>query len=276
MKKVLKYVVLPILVCVLNTAAAAITSSVNMSYPQTAKEVHGNPMAPRLIAHAGGAVYGIRLTNSLQALENSYSLGFRFFELDFCNTSDGIPVIVHDWGNANWFMNVKYSTKAPLYKEYKSKECIMDLNLMDLKMLEKWLLDHPDAFIITDMKDDNLVLLNRLNKNHGKIKDQIIPQIYAFEEYEPVKELGYKNIILTLYRLKAPADVVVEFCRNNQLFALTISSTNAVPDILEKYSGLGIPVYVHTINDYNSYVKLRDNNAYGVYTDYFQPLNWIE
>jgi len=39
---------------------------------------------------------------------------------------------------------------------------------------------------------------------------------------------------------------------------------------------LGIPVFVHTVNDYNEYVKVRDNGAYGVYTDYFEPLHWVE
>jgi len=35
------------------------------------------PAAPRLVAHAGGDIYGIRMTNSLQALNKSYEEGFR-------------------------------------------------------------------------------------------------------------------------------------------------------------------------------------------------------
>ena len=35
---------------------------------------------PSLIAHAGGAVYGYRLTNSLEALDASYENGFRVFD----------------------------------------------------------------------------------------------------------------------------------------------------------------------------------------------------
>ena len=106
----------------------------------------------RLIAHAGGEVYGIRITNSLQALDNSYEKGFRFFELDFEWTSDGVPVILHDWGNANWFFNIKYSTKAHTYKEFKNLKPILGLKIMDLKDLSNWLENHKDAYIITDVK----------------------------------------------------------------------------------------------------------------------------
>ena len=52
---------------------------------------------PRLIAHAGGAVYGYRLTNSLEALDRAWEAGFRFIELDFQRTSDGEIVLIHDW-----------------------------------------------------------------------------------------------------------------------------------------------------------------------------------
>jgi hypothetical protein len=44
---------------------------------------------PTLVAHAGGAVYGYRLTNSLEALDTAYNGGHRFVELDFEITSDG-------------------------------------------------------------------------------------------------------------------------------------------------------------------------------------------
>ena len=73
--------------------------------------------APRLIAHAGGDIYGIRMTNSLQALDRSYEEGFRFIEVDICLTSDGVPVLLHDWGNANWFAGIGYSTEQPHWVE---------------------------------------------------------------------------------------------------------------------------------------------------------------
>ena len=47
----------------------------------------------------------------LESLDRSYEEGFRFIEVDICLTSDGVPVLLHDWGNANWFAGIGYSTE---------------------------------------------------------------------------------------------------------------------------------------------------------------------
>lgn len=64
--------------------------------------------SPRLVAHAGGAIrekeYNTFYTNSLEALQQNYSLGHRLFEMDFYLTSDKKLAAVHDWnqfGNKN-------------------------------------------------------------------------------------------------------------------------------------------------------------------------------
>ncbi|MGI6668279.1 MAG: glycerophosphodiester phosphodiesterase family protein [Acetivibrionales bacterium] len=232
--------------------------------------------APRLIAHAGGEIYGLRLTHSLEALDNSYSKGFRFIEADISRTSDGVPVLVHDWGNANWLMDVRYSDKAPSYKEFKARKAILGLHLMDLDMLAEWVANHDDAYIVTDVKDDNQDILRLIKERYPEVYGRFIPQIYSFDEYKPVRGLGYEFIILTLYRIEASDDEIVDFCKSHSLFALTMPYEKASPDTLDRFSKLSIPVYVHTVNDYNAYIKLRDNGAYGIYTDYFHPSKWIE
>jgi glycerophosphoryl diester phosphodiesterase len=234
------------------------------------------PKAPRLIAHAGGDIYGIRMTNSHQALDKSYEEGFRFIELDIRMTSDNIPVIAHDWGNANWFSGVKYSTDRPTYSEFKKRQPILDLDLLDLESLSQWLSKHEDAYIVTDIKEGNIEILKLIAEKYPEAAKRIIPQIYFFSEYDTVKALGFDNIILTEYRLDVEDHELLQFCQDHSLFALTLSQERALPEILVKCSDLGIPVYVHTINDYNIYMKLRDNGAYGVYTDYFQPSDWVE
>ncbi|MGE5613619.1 MAG: glycerophosphodiester phosphodiesterase family protein [Bacillota bacterium] len=232
--------------------------------------------APRLIAHAGGEIYGLRLTHSVEALDNSYNKGFRLIEVDINRTSDGVPVLVHDWGNANWLMDVRYSEKAPSYREFKARKAILGLHLMDLDMLAEWLGKHEDAYIVTDVKDDNQETLELIKMKYPEVYERFIPQIYSFGEYTPVKRLGYEYIILTLYRIDAPDDEIIDFCKNNSLFALTMSSERASQGALEKFSKLGIPIYIHTVNDYNAYIKLRDRGAHGIYTDYFQPSVWVE
>jgi hypothetical protein len=51
--------------------------------------------APR-IAHAGGAIGHLAVTNSYNALNFNFDRGFRYFELDFSLTRDGNYVCLHD------------------------------------------------------------------------------------------------------------------------------------------------------------------------------------
>jgi glycerophosphoryl diester phosphodiesterase len=53
-------------------------------------------------------------------------------------------------------------------------------------------------------------------------------------------------------------------------------SENVSGSLLQELNNLGIKSYIHTVNAYNDYVKFRENGAYGVYTDYFEPGNWVE
>lgn len=271
MKRLTQLKFLPLLLLLILISSALVIGIANAQSPHDTV-----PEAPRLIANAGGDIYGIRMTNSLQALDKSYEEGFRFIEVDICTTSDDIPVLAHDWGNANWFSGVKYSTEVPAYSEFRERQAILGLDMLDLASLAEWLADHEDAYIITDIKQKNIEILELAAKKYSGAVKRFIPQVYSFSEYEAVKKLGYKNIILTEYRLKAEDQEILEFCRKHSLFALTLSQDRASPEMLEKCKTLGIPIYVHTINDYNIYVKLRDNGAYGVYTDYFQPSDWIE
>ena len=48
-------------------------------------------------AHALGNYHGHIMTNSKEALLNSYKTGFRFFEVDIQQTSDGHFVAYHLW-----------------------------------------------------------------------------------------------------------------------------------------------------------------------------------
>ena len=50
-----------------------------------------------LIAHAGGEIDGYVYTNSLEALQQAASRGYKFIELDLLLTSDSVLVAAHSW-----------------------------------------------------------------------------------------------------------------------------------------------------------------------------------
>ena len=82
---------------------------------------------PTLIAHAGGAVYGYRYSNSLEALDSAYEGGFRFIELDMSLTADDEIVLIHDWD---------VMVKRMTYREGQlTKEEFLNLNVVKFNII---------------------------------------------------------------------------------------------------------------------------------------------
>jgi glycerophosphoryl diester phosphodiesterase len=226
-----------------------------------------------LVAHAGGAVYGFRRTNSLEAIDNSYDRGFKFFELDFEWTKDGYPVLIHDW---DAMVKRLFMSKPGVYtlEEFHKAKTINNFTLLDMEVLYEWLLKHQDAYIVTDIKKGNIKMLTYIKTGYPGVQKQIIPQIYQFEEYEPVRKLGYENIILTLYCTDKPESEIVKFAGENELFAVTMDEKqgfSTLPNLLKKINTLS---YVYTINDLATAENLKKNGVFGIYTDYFEPVHW--
>ena len=68
---------------------------------------------PQLIAHAGGGINGLTYMNSLEAIDLNYSLGLRYFEIDFSWTNDDRLVCIHDWKQSYKRLFNNDTKKAP-------------------------------------------------------------------------------------------------------------------------------------------------------------------
>jgi len=103
----------------------------------------------RYIAHAGGQIEGEKYTNSLEALEYSYSKGFRLFELDLIQTSDGHFVAAHDW--ELWATMTNFTGELPPTKEHFLSMTLLDkYTPLDMDSINKWFLKYEDAILVTD------------------------------------------------------------------------------------------------------------------------------
>ena len=89
------------------------------------------------------------------------------------------------------------------------------------------------------------------------MQDRIIPQVYSQDEYAYAKSLGYKNIIYTLYLTEDTKEQIIEFCKKEHPFAITMSTSWAYTDLPVILSRLGVYTYAHTINDVNEYNYLK-------------------
>lgn len=158
------------------------------------------------IGHAGGGYQGTKYTNSLDALEQNYREGLRFFEVDLMRTKDGKIVCIHGWGDGQM-----------TYEEFRKNQ---KFNSCDLGSLGQFLADKPDAFVILDTKMDQKQkntkteraydffseIAGHLTKDYAIALKRIIPQAYNLAETKQYKADGYPNVIFTLYKAGSKRD----------------------------------------------------------------------
>ena len=230
-----------------------------------------SPRPVRVIAHGGGQVRGISVTNSIEALNENYPRGYRLFEIDLSWTSDGHLSAIHDWGNYNG--PAGRTGRQPTLAEFASQRST-STTPTTLFMIYRWLEEHPDAFIVTDAKNRSLEALAKIRMERPELVHQFIVQIYQLKDYDLAVSQGFKNIILTLYRCLAgtPDATIVQFVRQHPLFAVTMPLTRfRQSDLAEQLRQVPVPVYVHTVNDASEFEEVLAGGAFGVYSDTLPP-----
>ena len=226
---------------------------------------------PVLIAHGGGEIQGLRCTNTREALDRNYARGHRHFEMDFCWTTDERLVLIHDWQRTftSLFLNV---SEIPTLEQFERMEMKRNFTQMSLGDLYRWLSKHDDAHIITDVKERNPAALTLIARTAGTLKDRFIPQIYDTSEYKLAKELGFKDVILTLYRTALTDAELIGFVAKNKVFAVTMPVRRAFSFTGAQDLGQNETfVYVHTINRVEVLRYLRKKGVRGIYTDRISP-----
>ena len=235
------------------------------------KRLHFRSYPTTLIAHAGGEIGGRVGQNSLEALDRNYAKGHRYFEIDFCWTSDDRLVLIHDWERSfsEFFSDAK---EKPSLEGFKSMKMKHGMTQMSLASLFLWLSKHNDAHIVTDVKERNLSALRIIARRSGKFQKHFIPQIYDPSEFEPVKLLGFEKVIFTLYRSSLSDSEVIKFAANSNLFAVTMPVRRAFSSCLpHELSKKNIRLYAHTVNEIEVLNYLRGKGIHGIYTDKILP-----
>ncbi len=222
------------------------------------------------VAHAGGGVNKKRYTNSMEALDFSANRGFKLIELDFSWTKDGHIVCLHDWDTTpKWMIGYRGGVKLNLaeFNDYvKSKK---GLTPCDLFKLNDWLKQHPDVYIITDVKGNNIKALKLMIEIIDNAKRRVIPQFTQPKHYQPIRDLGFDKLIWTLYSYNESNDELIQEASKMTLFAITMPPKRAKTKVAFSLADMAIPTYVHTINDLS--VAIDYQETYGlssVYTDF--------
>ena len=80
-------------------------------------------------------------------------------------------------------------------------------------------------------------------------KRRVIPQIYEPHNFQKIKDLGFEQVIWTLYRYKGSNDEVVDWIEQfDGPFAITMPKNRAESTLPRELEERHIPTYVHTVN----------------------------
>ena len=220
------------------------------------------------IAHAGGQIGNTTYTNSIDALNVNYDTGFRIFEMDFSFTSDQQLVCLHDW-EESFERSFGRRRQAPVTL-LEFEQLVRDrseYNKCTLGSLMQWFSAHPQAILVTDVKERNLDALAVISSSYPQFIDRVIPQIYQPDEYSVARDLGYKRIIWTLYLYPGSASTVLRNAQTMDLWAITMDTNRADQRLGLDLDTIAMPSYVHTINDFADYLYFKSVGIDEIYTD---------
>jgi phosphoglycerol transferase len=224
----------------------------------------------RFIAHAGGRIDGKTYTNSLDALELSYSKGFRMFELDISKTLDGIFVAAHDW--KLWKKHTAFtSDKIPTHLEFMSYKIHGKYSPLDMPAINRWFAEHADAILVTDKINEPLSFSKKFID-----KKRLMMELFS---YEKVLEAIDAEIMAPMPTWHVVSNIKGD--KIERLKALGISNIATSRRNIEEAKGFFIEMMKNGIRPYVFHVgsdKGKDENhvvcheldlAYGLYAD-----NW--
>lgn len=225
------------------------------------------------VAHAGGGINSKRYTNSIEALNHNYDLGFELFEIDFSWTSDGQLVCLHDWDKtASRLFNYDENKPTSLMAFKTMAHANKRLTPCTLDSLDRWLATHPKAYVITDIKGRNINRLNLILDHIKNAKHKVIPQFTQPEHFQKIKNMGFENLIWTLFSYNKSNEELLQQVKDMQLFAITMPKKRTETGVANQLKAIGFETYVHTINDLNAAKNYQ--SIYGlssVYTDFLPP-----
>lgn len=225
----------------------------------------------RYIIHAAGDIDGMAGSNSLEALEQTYDAGCRYVEIDFQFTADGELACIHDWYR-QYTSAIPADGTALTLAEFQTCQIYDRYTPLWLDSLADYMTDHPDLYIVTDIKDRNTEGAAKIAADYPELTDRFIIQIYDGSEYEAVREAGFGHIIYTLYRLdwnsKTDTKALTAFAQTHPLLGYTFAYELCdVDGYVEGMLASGVPLYVHTVNGAEAQQVYFDMGIAGVYTD---------
>lgn len=225
----------------------------------------------KLIVHAGGFLQNelnnFSYTNSKESVMKSIKNGYNFIEIDLQITSDNYIVCTHEWNQI--YLNGKPFQGQVTKDEFLQGKSYNNFTSMSLDDLCEFISKNPSLYFITDTKDNLFSSAKIIKRDCPNYYDHFIIQIYHQSEYEPIYQLGFKNIIYTLYlasRKGKKSQTIINFVNKSKIIGITHWFQFNKKFLIDMISA-GIPLYIHTVNDLNEMQKYFNSGISAIYTD---------
>ena len=236
--------------------------------------------SPEVIAHAMGNAEGHSYTNSRDAFEQNYALGYRVFEVDF-DLSDPELILIASHDRAAWFERTELTDDSDYtYDTFMQTLLFGKYEPLDYRGVVELLVEYPDAYFITDTKYTDFArvhiaftqLTEYAKTVDPSVLNRIVPQIYHQEMLDWVMDIHpFKSVVYTLYQTRWTPEVVYEFCAKSGIRFVTLNYKYAQPDVINLWSKLGIRIAVHTLNDLETAQGFINQGVDMIYTDDILP-----
>lgn len=214
----------------------------------------------RLIAHAFGGVDGASYTNSYEAFITNYNRGYRLFEVDLVQTTDGKLVARHDWSQKLQPGLTAHRGRNVTKLQFANSLIMGRFHPLTLPDILQLMQQYPDFDLIVDTKAGS----------KAQIQHRVIPEIFSPEMYDTVMGIHpFPNKIYSLYKTGASAESIVEFVRDKQLTAVAMPAYRVYlnPNLVSALNKFGVKSYVHTVNSRPVMQILSRFGVHGFYTD---------
>lgn len=219
------------------------------------------------VAHALGGIDDTAYTNSLEALENSYKVGFKFYEADVKLTSDDKLVLVHGWSQKDYEerLGLEYNDAQPVmaYNSYMATKIKDKYTTLSFKDLVDFIKKHNDIYVMIDLGsksyDETKKIYERIVEeceNDDKILQRLVVGGQTTSMIEAVKDT-YDFKLINLYwasddkrekQVYSKKDFV-SYCKKNNITSLSVSISNYSNSFARYMKKNGIIIYVFTEND---------------------------
>ncbi|WP_068775236.1 phosphatidylinositol-specific phospholipase C/glycerophosphodiester phosphodiesterase family protein [Paenibacillus sp. FJAT-26967] len=235
-----------------------------------------------LIAHGLGSIYGQTLTNSYEAFLVNYDKGYRVFEADLILTADNELAARHDWYQ---YLSERLQPTLPEHlkngpltlAEFKKHKILKAYKPLDLDGILEILVKYPDVYFVTDTKSEDPavykkqfeLIVKKAKAIDPALLDRIVPELFEIDMIKDVKQIhDFPNYLFSIYMTGYTEKETIALVKKHNIKAVAMPVERATASMIDGLNKLGVPTYVHTVNDPYQVKRLQQIGVHGFYSDY--------